>query len=224
MRVEQRVAGVPAGEAIAFTVKSRRARSASIRSPRIRTTSTCHSPPASRARQVANSSESWKTGPRRRVRSTGAQCPLIAGHREVYVPRPPCRAEHRGWRRPRSMRPGAHRAPPGTPAPQERPRAALRSARSPAAAADVQTRNPGRDAAGDLVVDRPQAARRPPRRGSARLPAPRSGPPASPGRRSVSGPRSTVTLSMDTVPTIGWRRPPTSTSALLVSPRRTPSP
>ena len=45
-----------------------------------------------------------------------------------------------------------------------------------------------------------------------------------PGCTAVSGPRSIVTLSIETVPTSGWRCPSTSTSALLVRSRRTPSP
>ena len=53
-------------------------------------------------------------------------------------------------------------------------------------------------------------------------------PPCSPMRTAgaptvTPSSTSTVTLSIETVPTSGRRTPPTSTSALLVSPRRTPS-
>ena len=75
-----------------------------------------------------------------------------------------------------------------------------------------------RDPAGHLVVDRAERARPSPRRGSARRPARRS---ARPPRRAPTGssaPRSTVMLSIDTVPTSGTRRPPTSTSARLRQP------
>jgi hypothetical protein len=46
----------------------------------------------------------------------------------------------------------------------------------------------------------------------------------SPRAGGSSGPTSTVMLSIETVPTSGRRRPPISTSALLVRPRRIPSP
>ena len=60
--------------------------------------------------------------------------------------------------------------------------------------------DPRRQAAGDLVVDRAEPLARPPRRGCARRPARRSAPTSSPTATSVSGPRSTVMLSMLTVP------------------------
>ena len=74
----------------------------------------------------------------------------------------------------------------------------------------------------DLVVDRPEPPR--PLLGEHALARPggRAARRRSP-RGGGSGPRSTVTLSIDTVPTSGTRRPPTSTSQSFVSARRTPS-
>ena len=92
----------------------------------------------------------------------------------------------------------------------DRPRSRLRHA-----VAVVHARDAPAEPAGDLVVDRVQAARPTPRRGSARRPARRSAPPRRRAPTSGSpGPSSTVMLSMLTVPRSGRRRPPMSTSAL----------
>ena len=77
-----------------------------------------------------------------------------------------------------------------------------------------------RDAAGDLVVDRAEPAR--PLLGEDPLAALR----ADQDRLLAAldaGRHRTVMLSIETVPTSGRRTPPISTSALLVSARRTPS-
>ena len=145
-------------------------------------------------------------------------------------PRPPrarCAARRRArivrrrrGRRPRRRRRGraGGRAPRRRRPTRARRRSASRTAsitRSGTPVAVVRARDAPAEAARDLVVDRVQAARPTPRRGSARRPARRSAPRRRRGPTSGSpGPSSIVTLSMLTVPRSGRRRPPTSTSAL----------
>ena len=67
----------------------------------------------------------------------------------------------------------------------------------------VRPRDPARDPAGDLVVDRLRAGAPAPRRGSRSEPCAPISTASSPGSTSVSGPRSMVRLSIETVPTSG---------------------
>ena len=87
---------------------------------------------------------------------------------------------------------------------------------------DVAPRHARRDPARDLVVDRAERAR--PVLGEDALVAARADQHRLGAALDRLSPRSTVMLSIETVPTPGTRRPPTSTSNLPVSPRRKPSP
>ena len=142
----------------------------------------------------------------------------VAGHRQVQVAQRAAeeRVAHDAAHQPR-LRPAAP-GPRAGPAPARRSSSALRGHQT------STRRTRGRQPAGDLVVDGAQPARHLLGEDAPRRPARRSARPASPTATSVSGPRSTVTLSMLTVPTSGWRRPPISTSQSLVSARRQPSP
>ncbi len=205
----------PSGTATAPIVKSRSARSASIASPRRAVRSTCQERSAATARQVANSAESSNAVPPALARDrpgAGAGSPTTARSRSSTS-------------RPRAA---SRTAPPTIQIPSPPPSARRTRARAGPRRAALRRsrrfpRHPRRDPAGDLVVDRPQQAgdllgtdrRVALRTDQHRLVA---------GLDLGLGPRSTVTLSIETVPTSGWRRPRTSTSALLERPRRTPSP
>ena len=146
------------GTAIALTVKSRRARSASIPSPRSLVTSTCQARSPASARQLANSSESLNAGPPATRPISLAACPSSP-------------ATARSTSSTSLPRAASRIAPPTIQTPSAAPRACLagangRSRRQElwdrgahrAGGADLHAWHPRRDPAGDLVVDRLQAA------------------------------------------------------------------
>ena len=209
----------PSGTATAPIVKSRAARSASIVSPR---SAVDVDLPAAVAgdgapgRELGRELEGVPVALARRSPSPPrAGSPATARSRSVDL------AAQRGVAHgaagdPELRRRSAERPP--RQADQRRGGEALgeRSCRGP--------RNPGRDPAGDLVVDRAQPGRRPPRRGSTPPPGRRSGPPRRRARpRSRGRGRPSRCPSRRCRPAGGGGRA-TSTSALLERPRRTPSP
>ena len=171
--------------------------------------------PPSRAttRQVANSAESSKACPSPAAAIALAAVGRVAGDGEVEVGRPRARGRRRAPRRRRSRRRSRRRrAPRGRPRPPATRASRPRSRRSHSGRL---ARHPGGDPAGDLVVDRAEPARD--LLGEDRVLALRcrSAPPRRRARPRCSAPRSIVTLSIETVPTSGWRRPPTSTSRVV---------
>ena len=115
VRVERLAAA--SGTAIAFTVKSRAARSASIVSPRSAAASICQAAVAARPRARSRTRPRARRRARRRSRAIAfAAAARIAGDGEVDVGRPRGRARRRGPRRRRSRPP----APPLQRPPRQR--------------------------------------------------------------------------------------------------------
>ena len=104
--------------------------------------------------------ESWNLARRPPRRCASRRLSRIAGDCEVHVLDLAARARRRGSLRRRSRHRSSRRGPPGMREPRGRLRQAIGDRpRSRALRPNVDPRHPGRDPAGDLVVDRPKPPR-----------------------------------------------------------------